>query len=321
MSSKQVGALGASMEPGVARFVAEIQERSRALGPLDTLDLSEQRRWLERIREPWAQGGPIVAGADLQPEVLAGTSLRVYHGDPGGPQPVLVYLHGGGWTYFSNRTHDRLLREYAARAGIAVLGVDYPLAPEARFPAALDCIDGVLDWLRRDGEGFGLDAKRIVLGGDSAGANLSLATAMRLRDRGHEDQVAGLLLNYGAFDYAMSDSAVAHYGDEHAMLGAGEMRSYWHNYIRDESDLDNPLVCPLRGDLAGLPPTLLVVPQLDVLAEQSERVSEAMQASGADVALYRYSGAPHSFLEAVSASALSAAALNDSADWLRARLR
>ncbi|TLY49807.1 MAG: alpha/beta hydrolase, partial [Gammaproteobacteria bacterium] len=102
--------------------------------------------------------------------------IRVY--DPGipgtaAPRPALIYMHGGGWMIFSLDTHDRVMREYAARSGLMVIGVDYALAPEARFPTALEQVTAVTRWLLAGhGAALGVDPARIVLGGDSAGGNL-----------------------------------------------------------------------------------------------------------------------------------------------------
>src|SRR5262249_27550710 len=91
--------------------------------------------------------------------------------------PMLLYLHGGGWALLHLHPHDRVMREFAACSGWAVVGVDYPLAPEARFPAAVEHCVAVVEWLREEAEAFGLDPARLAIAGDSAGANLALATA------------------------------------------------------------------------------------------------------------------------------------------------
>src|SRR3546814_6777355 len=92
----------------------------------------------------------------------------------------MLYIHGGGWTLFSIDTHDRLMREYAARAGIAVLGIDYSLSPESKFPFALKECAAALDWIAAQADALNLDANRVLIGGDSAGANLSVATCLQI---------------------------------------------------------------------------------------------------------------------------------------------
>ena len=104
------------------------------------------------------------------------------------------------------------------------------------------------------------------------------------------------------------------------MLGSDEMEGFWRNYLRDERDAEDPRVCPIRADLRGLPPTLLVVPECDLLAEQSLDMAVLLEAAGVPVELRLYEGASHSFLEAVSIAPLADRALSDTARWLRETL-
>jgi len=250
-------------------------------------------------------------------ELTAPVRMRLY--DPGGPasKPVLVYLHGGGWTLFSIDTHDRLMREYAARARVAVLGVDYALAPEAKYPVALDQIVHAVHFVRLHAKDLGVDAARIAIGGDSAGANLALSASLRLRDR---HLLRGVLLNYGVFARHSSAEAVQRYGGAGNMLTAEEMDGFWRNYLCSESDARDPLVTPADADLRGLPAVMLVVPEIDLLTEQSLELERRLRDAGVSVRLELYRGAVHSFLEAVSISPLAGRALDDSAAWLRETL-
>lgn len=232
----------------------------------------------------------------------------------------MVYLHGGGWTLFSIDTHDRLMREYAARADIVVIGVDYSLSPESKFPRALHESVDVVRWLRQHAQDIDIDAARIAIGGDSAGANLSLATCLSLRDTGDDDAVRAMVLNYGAFDRSISDLAASRLGAPGAMLEAAEMEQFWLNYLRDATDIDNPLACPLRADVSGLPPAFLAIAELDVLAEQSVALTAKLRAAGVPAHSAIYSGASHSFLEAVSIAAVSDRALAETSQWLRDQL-
>ncbi len=146
---------------------------------------------------------------------------------------------------------------------------------------------------------IGIDPRRIAIGGDSAGANLAIAAAIQLRDDGDRDLLRAMVLNYGVFDRESSPEAREQNGPG-SVLTADEMDDFWRNYLRDDRDADDPLACPLRADLAGLPRTLLVVPEFDLLTEQSVRLASRLSAAGVDVELELYRGATHSFLEAVS---------------------
>lgn len=246
--------------------------------------------------------------------------VRVYDPGPDGTKPAFIYLHGGGWTLFSLDTHDRVMREYAARAGVKVVGVDYALSPEARYPVALEQVVAVARFIARNGEELGLDPHRIAIGGDSAGANLAIAACLRLRDEGRGRLMSGMVLNYGVFERSSSADARGRFGTPGNMLTAEEMQIYWQNYLRDDRDADDPLVCPLRGDVQGLPRTLLVVPECDLLTEQSVRLGRRLEAAGVLVKLEMYRGAAHSFLEAVSIASIADRAFTETAIWLRATL-
>lgn len=308
-----------ALEPALERFVQVINEDTRRLSAGRTLDWSTRRLIAEQSRTPWAMGGPrIPVTREFEVAAENGT-VRVRLYDPSGDtsQPLLIYLHGGGWSLFSLDTHDRLMREYAKRAGVAVLGVDYALAPEYKYPHALIQIDGVLNWLRVDAAALGIDPGRIVLGGDSAGANLALATVLRQRDQGTGAGIVGLLLNYGGFDVGVDAESKRRFGTSADMLSASEMEQFWSNYLRNDADAQDPLACPLKADLAGLPPTLLVVPECDVLAAQSVAMHERMREAGLDVQCAVYPHAMHSFLEAMSVSSVAMQAIEDSCVWLR----
>src|SRR5437899_7183821 len=271
---------------------------------LASVSHAEARRIAEEVRAPWARGGPQVARITQQivPAANGPVRVRFYDPAPDVTKPALIYLHGGGWTLFSIDTHDRVMREYAARAGLTVVGVDYALSPEAKYPVALEQVVMVARFLRARGAELGIDPLRIAIGGDSAGANLALSACVRLRDEGHPRLIRAMILNYGVFDRRSSAEARERFGGPGNMLSSEEMDSFWRNYLREDRDADDPLVCPLRADLRGLPRALLVVPECDLLTEQSLQLADRLAAAGVSVKLEMYRGATHSFLEAVSIS-------------------
>jgi acetyl esterase len=310
----------AALEPGVRTFVDSVMaETARLAGP-GPATIPEARRIAEIVRAPWRRDGPVMASTSDHLARADGREVRVRILEPDGApdcNPALVYLHGGGWTLFSLDTHDRLMREYAARSGLTVVGVDYSLSPEARFPIALEEAAAVLAWLVREGAGLGIDAARLTIGGDSAGANLALAAALKSRDAIKTVPLRGLLLNYGAFDIEVSDEAARELGEAGAMLTAEEMAAYWANYLRSPADASDPLATPLKAELAGLPHVFLAAAGRDVLCEQSVALAERLNAAGVAADLHVYAGATHSFLEAVSISPLAARAFDEAATWLR----
>lgn len=315
-------AIAPDVDPQIRRFVEVTSDAYGRYPDLATLPVSEARRVCEAVRAPWVEGGPVIAKTFERtvPTSHGDVRIRVYDPQPGKPKPAFVYLHGGGWTIFSLDTHDRLMREYAQRAGMTVIGVDYALSPEAKFPVALEQVADVLNWASLHGDEIGIDGARLAVGGDSAGANLALGACIVLRDRGAAGTVGAMVLNYGLFDSHFSDDAVARYGGAGYMLTADECTTFFSNYVRAAADIENLLVCPIKADLAGLPRTLLVIPECDVLTEQSHAMAERLLRAGVSVESKIYRGATHSFLEAMSIAAVSDRAISDTTLWLRQSL-
>lgn len=268
----------------------------------------------EKVRAPWRAGGPGMAKTqDLF--LPSGVGVRVYTPHDPAPGRVMIYLHGGGWVMFSLDTHDRLMREYASRSGTLVVGVDYSLAPEAPYPRALDDVSAAIDWVGQGRLGAAYENPRIILGGDSAGANLAVAAAMRARDEGRAS-AAGLLLNYGAFDFQERRSHAV-YDGENYMLTCAEMAGFWDAYLGAERSRAGVYARPLAGDLHELPPAFMCIAECDILYDENIEMAAKLRRSGVEVTERVYSGATHSFLEAVSISSLAARALDEAAAWLK----
>jgi len=307
----------------VRRFLDAMRADWAGHPPLDTLPFPEQRRVAEEVRARWTTGGPVMARTVEQAVDTPQGALKVRVHIPVGapdPAPALVYLHGGGFTLFSIDTHDRLMREYAAKGGFAVIGIDYPLAPEVKYPVALDRIEAFMLGLEDHAADWGVDPARIAMGGDSAGGNLSFATFMRLRDRGEQGLVKAILSNYGGFSSRISDEAEARFGGPGSIMDRAEARQYWRNYLRGPADEDDPFACPILADLAGFPPVFLVIPELDIVAEHSHVMHRRLLEAGIEVRAKVYPGAIHSFLEAMSVSALAREAIADGAEFVASRL-
>ena len=258
--------------------------------------MAVRREVAERVRRPWREGGPIMA--ETREMDMDGVRLRLHRPVADAKLPVMLYIHGGGWTLFSIDTHDRLMREYAARAGVAVLGIDYSLSPESKFPVALEQCAAALDWIVAEAGALNLDAKRVLIGGDSAGANLSVATCLLQRQRGHPLPTA-MLLNYGAFAPERTPS-YSRFGAGDYSLESDEMDAFWAAYVDGPEQLANPLVAPLRADLAGLPPAFLAIAECDILADCNDAFARKLEEAGVPARAVTYAGATHSFLEAVS---------------------
>jgi acetyl esterase len=230
------------------------------------------------------------------------------------PLPALVYFHGGGWTLLDIDTHDRIMREYAARLGWAVVGIEFPHAPETPFPGALHtCLDAIAALDAAAGS-YGLQ-RRFALSGDSSGANLALATAIALRDACRAT-VSALVLHYGVYDCDLTRRSYRTYGKPPLTLSADRMAWFWDNYCPDPKDRRNPLAAPLHADLAGLPPVRLVIAGQDVLRDENLAMVVRLAEAGNALSLDYHPHAPHAFLEALALSPMAAGAIRGAAGWL-----
>lgn len=264
-----------------------------------------------------AEGGPVMAESrDLW---VAGHGrrilCRVHRPRTERPLPVLVWFHGGGWVWSSIDTHDRLAREYAAVGEVAVVSVDYSLSPEAKFPTALEECAAVTTWLAAHGDKCGLDGSRLIVGGDSAGGNLALATALLLRERGGP-ALRGILAAYPVCDSDLTRPSYREFA-EGFMLTADKMRFYWDAYVPHEADKSHPLAAPLRARLAGLPPVLVHQAELDVLRSEGEALVADLKEAGVPVEHDVFPGVIHGFLRHMGRVARAREAITKAGAWLR----
>jgi len=307
------------LDPEIALFRRRCAENGAHLPPLGTVPPEGVRPLIEQARRPWTEGGPLMAATREQTLLPpAGPPLRVrLHMPAGQPKGTLVYVHGGGWIMFSLETHDRLMREYAERAGLVVVGVDYALSPEARFPVAIHQIAYLLRLLHRDPAVLGLPAGPVLCGGDSAGANLATATALLLRDEADPALPEGLLLSYGVWDSACDLPSFERFDGPDYMLTGAEMRLFWRSYLPCPEDGASPLASPLRARLDGLPPCHMAIAECDVLASENLAMAERLSAAGVAVEAVVYPGTTHSFLEAMSIARVARRAIDEQATWMR----
>ncbi len=215
---------------------------------------------------------------------------RLYRGgcEPG----TILFLHGGGWVVGSLDTHDGAARALAKAAGCALLSVEYRKAPEQPFPAGLDDAATALRWVIAEGASLGL-SDRVILAGDSAGANLAAALALRARDAGIT--LAGQMLIYPATDLAHESASVAAFAHGF-FLSRATLRWYIANYLA-EADPTNREASPLLApDLTGLCPTLLVTADHDPLRDEGRAYASRLTAAGNDITLREWPGTTHGFM-------------------------
>lgn len=206
---------------------------------------------------------------------------------------VFLHIHGGGFMLGRAHHQDVALAALAMRAEVAVVSVDYRLAPEHPFPAGLDDCEAAARWLVHQAHTtYGSD--RLWIGGESAGANLAAATLLRLRGRAEVDKFVGAVLTFGVFDLAMTPSA-RRWGDRNLIINTPIMRWFADNYAPVERWRE-PEVSPLYADLTGLPPALFSVGTLDPLLDDSLFMHARWIAAGNRAELAVYPGAMHGFM-------------------------
>lgn len=216
---------------------------------------------------------------------------RLYRGgDDGG---TILFLHGGGWVVGSLDAHDGAARALAKAAGCNLLSIEYRKAPESPFPAGIDDADAALRWITAQGTSLGISGYRIILAGDSAGANIAAALALRARDRGVA--LGGQMLIYPATDLAHESASVAEFADGF-FLSRATLRWYIANYLGG-ADPANPEASPLLApDLAGLCSTLLVTADHDPLRDEGRSYAARLIEAGNAVTFREWPGTTHGFM-------------------------
>lgn len=241
--------------------------------------------------------------------------VRLYGPDLAEPQPVLIWYHGGGWVIGDLETHDALCRDLANAIGCLVLSVDYRLAPEHRFPAAVDDACAALEWIAAHAGEFGGDPARLAVGGDSAGGQLAAVSAIAARDR-RIDLVFQLLV-YPAVEYeferpSMIDNAKGY------LLTTEDMRWFYGHYLNQPSEGDDWRVTVTRAEsLAGLPPAFVATAEFDPLRDQGVAYADALAAAGNTVTATTYEGMFHGFFSMGAMVDRAKVAVDDAAELVR----
>lgn len=236
--------------------------------------------------------GPPLPLAEVRDVDAAGVPARLFRPEAatGG---VLLFMHGGGFAIGSVETHDGLCRELAKGSGATVLSVEYRLAPEYPYPAALDDCDTAWYWLRSASDELGLDFDRVALAGDSAGGALAAGLALRLRDR-REPPARLQALVYPCLDPTLASASATEFSCGYRLTRAN-MRWFWRAYLGGAEP--TPDAAPaLAEDLRGLPPALVITASHDILRDEGEAYGARLRAAGVPAEVVRVGGTLHGFL-------------------------
>lgn len=214
-----------------------------------------------------------------------------------GTLPVILYIHGAGWVFGNARTHDRLVRELAVGANAAVVFPEYDLSPEARYPVAIEQNFAVAQWIVEQGVGKNLDGSRLAVAGDSVGGNMTAALTLMAKERGGVRLVQQVLF-YPVTD-ANFDTPSYHQFATGYFLRRDGMQWFWDQYTTDEAERAQITASPLRAtteQLRGLPPTLVITGEADVLRDEGEAYANKLREAGIPVTAVRFQGIIHDFV-------------------------
>ena len=235
-----------------------------------------------------------------------------------GLAPCLVFYHGGGWVIGDIDSHDVVCRKLAHEGELIVISIDYRLAPEHKFPAAVDDAIAAVKWVASNAKDLGIDATRLLVGGDSAGGNLAAVVALAARD-GDGPKLAGQVLIYPATDFAMKHPS--HSEPETSILLTHSVIKWFSNhYLNGPADIDNWKASPARATtLAGLPPAYLLTAGADPLRDEGNEYAKRLKEAGVPVTYKHFPGQFHGFFTMGKLLQQANVAATDIAVWLKAQ--
>jgi acetyl esterase len=245
-------------------------------------------------------GGESVALGQVEDRFLPGPGgdvpVRVYAKEQGEARPAAVYFHGGGFVFGNLDSHDAVCRDLADKSGAVVIAVDYRLAPEHKYPSAIEDAHSATFWVADNAHMLGIDPRRIAVVGDSAGGTLAAVIAMRSRDAGGPDLALQVLI-FPITDFSSFETGSYREFGEKYFLTRDTMNWFKGHYLRSASLAHQPEASPLLApDLSRLPPALVITAEFDPLRDEGEAYAERMRQAGVPVTLTRYPGTIHGFV-------------------------
>jgi len=308
-----------ALEPTAQAFVDGLSGGK----PIQTLTPVEARGVLSSV-----QKAAEVKLAEVQIKDLAlplgptgSTNIRVIRpAGATGVLPAIIYMHGGGWVLGDRETHDRLIRELSVGTNAALVFVDYERSPEARYPVAIEQGYAVAKYVADNAEKLSVDGKHIVIAGDSVGGNMAAVIALLAKERKGPNFRAQLLF-YPVTDASMSSRSYEQFATG-PWLTADAMAWYWEQYIPEAAQRAQTHASPVnasRDELSGLPQTLLIVDENDVLRDEGEAYGRKLAEAGVRVTSARYNGTIHDFvmLNALAATPAVRGAVGQAIGYLR----
>lgn len=302
------------IDPAMARVMA--RQAAANLPDVSLMPRAEGLAAFEAAQAQW--NAPIVALPEARDLAIAGPGgpipVRLYVPNDAHPAAVVIHAHGGGWTFGSLASHDRVCRLIARGGGVRLLAVDYRLAPEHPTPAGVDDVLAAIDAALAGSAGAKPAPRGVVLIGDSAGANLCLGALIKRRDQG-QPPLGGAVLVYGCYAPMFETWS-------HKAFGVGfgltteRMRRLWRNHLGTMRP-DDPVAAPLHADLRGLPPLHLVAAGLDPLLDDTLQLLSRLAEAGVPTTADIVPGVIHGFLQMSHEVPAAAATIDSAARFIR----
>ena len=282
-----------ALDPILQAIVDNSKAQGQAAPSLAEGGVQQARDGYAMMRAIGGDDAPLASVDDRTVPGPAGDiPIRIYTPEGAGPFPVVVYYHGGGFTIGSIDSHDPVTRRMASEAEAIVVSVEYRLAPEHVFPAAVDDSVAALEWVAANAASFGGDASRLAVAGDSAGGGLAAVVALAARDAGGP-AIAQQVLIYPCTDSRGGYPSYVE-NEEGPFLTKASMEWFYEQYRPDPTDWR---ASPILGDLSNLPPALLITGQYDPLRDEGKAYAEALEAAGNAVVHHNYETMPHVFVQ------------------------
>jgi acetyl esterase/lipase len=240
---------------------------------------------------------------------------KVYWPAGGGPFPVVVYFHGGGWVIADANVYDATPRALVNLAHCMVVSVNYRRGPEHKFPAAHDDANAAYEWVLKNAASIHGDASKVAVAGESAGGNLAITVAMNARDKNMQLPVYIV----SVYPVAGGDTSTPSYQENANAkpLNKAMMEWFFKNYLRSDADRNDPRIDLVHADLKGLPPTTVITDQIDPLRSEGQMLADRLRDAGVRVDARTYDGVTHEFFGMGAVVAKAKAAEQQAADGLK----
>jgi acetyl esterase len=309
------------LDPDAAAVFKAFQEAGRpayeTLTPPEAREFYSQARFVSNPEPPGLKSVQPLAIPSPAGSIAARIYTPLKLRQAGGLAPCLVFFHGGGWVIGDLDSHDVVCRELADEGQLIVISVDYRLAPEHKFPAAVDDAITATKWIAINGKQLGVDAARLMVGGDSAGGNLAAVVAISARD-GNGPAIAGQVLIYPATDFAMTHPS--HREPETSILLTHSVIKWFRDhYLNGAADAHDWRASPVRaGTLIGLPPAYVLTAGGDPLRDEGDEYAQRLKEAGVPVTYRHFPGQFHGFFTMGKLLQQANVAAGEIAAWLKA---